>query len=123
MEENSEGSSGEEVDVGPVVEDSIIPLKEEADHQSNEDVGKATGTSDTAQEPLTNRIQELIESSTPERLEAEVKLYKGLLDSLRVPLAANEAGAQDIHYYLQQVDALRKEQVDSPTIIGVVGNT
>jgi hypothetical protein len=87
------------------------------------DVEPAVGSSDVALEPRTNRLQKLIETSSPERLEAEVKVYKDFLDSIREPLFANSFQGKDAQYFLQQIDALRNQQVDSPTIIGVVGNT
>jgi predicted GTPase len=66
----------------------------------------------------------MIETGTPEQLEAEVKSVKKFLASLKAPLseAGNEA-QKDSQYFVQQIELLESQSVDTPTIIGVVGNT
>lgn len=55
--------------------------------------------------------------------EAEVKKYKDFLDALKAPLLEKGAGDQDATYFLRNLDLLREQNTDAPTIIGVVGNT
>ncbi|TGO22096.1 hypothetical protein BPAE_0182g00030 [Botrytis paeoniae] len=70
------------------------------------------------------RLQKLMDDSSPEALEEEVKKTNDFLNGLKKHLQVPEAqGNQDTSHWLQQVEALQAQVVDTPTIIGVVGNT
>jgi ribosome biogenesis GTPase A len=70
---------------------------------------------------LNQRRQTLIESGSPEILEAEVKRCQLFLKNMQKLLEAHEH--KDAKHWLTQVESLQQQQVDTPTIIGVVGNT
>ncbi|EMR86879.1 hypothetical protein ACHAPC_002340 [Botrytis cinerea] len=70
------------------------------------------------------RLQKLMDDSSPEVLEEEVKKTNNFLNGLKKHLQVPEAqGNQDISHWLQQIETLQAQVVDTPTIIGVVGNT
>ncbi|KAG4443740.1 hypothetical protein IFR05_000829 [Cadophora sp. M221] len=69
------------------------------------------------------RFQKLISEGTPEELEAEVKSCQAFLGELRKPLDAFVAQNKDAHHWVARIEQLQKQNVDTPTIIGVVGNT
>ena len=68
-------------------------------------------------------LQKLIETASPEELEAELKRSKIFLKALRAPLADKPQAQQDADHWLKQIEQLQQRQVDTPTVIGVVGNT
>jgi hypothetical protein len=68
------------------------------------------------------RLQKLIEQATPDVLEAEVRTLKTFLETLRTPLEGKIAH-QDVTHWVKQIANLENRKVDTPTIIGVVGNT
>ncbi|KAH6709607.1 Dynamin family-domain-containing protein [Leptodontidium sp. MPI-SDFR-AT-0119] len=77
-----------------------------------------------AKQPSMNeRFQKLISEGTPEELEAEVKSCQAFLRELRKPLEGFVAQNKDAHHWVAQIEQLQKQNVDTPTIIGVVGNT
>jgi len=55
--------------------------------------------------------------------EAEVKKYKNFLDVLKATLLEKGTNNQDAIYFLRNLELLRGQKTDTPTIIGVVGNT
>lgn len=86
------------------------------------------------------RHQKLMDDSSPEVLEEEVKKTNDFLNGLKKHLQVPEAqGNQDTSHWLQQIgkwyqniafsilimfaETLQAQVVDTPTIIGVVGNT
>lgn len=69
------------------------------------------------------RLQKLMEDGTPEQLEEEVRDMHILLESMKKPLAAMQSEHQDAKHWVRQIDNLLKHNVDTPTVIGVVGNT
>ncbi|TGO46555.1 hypothetical protein BCON_0318g00050 [Botryotinia convoluta] len=70
------------------------------------------------------RLQKLMDDSSPEVLEEEVKKTNDFLNGLKKHLQVPEAqGNQDTSHWLQQIETLQAQVVDTPTIIGVVGNT
>lgn len=71
----------------------------------------------------TDRIQKVIANGSANTLEVEVRSHKKFLEHLKQPLVHMAAQSKDAQHWLQQIEALQKQQVDTPTIIGVVGNT
>ncbi|KAF7946085.1 uncharacterized protein EAE97_005123 [Botrytis byssoidea] len=70
------------------------------------------------------RFQKLMDDSSPEVLEEEVKKTNDFLNGLKKYLQVPEAqGNHDTSHWLQQIETLQAQVVDTPTIIGVVGNT
>ncbi|QSZ34344.1 hypothetical protein DSL72_005935 [Monilinia vaccinii-corymbosi] len=70
------------------------------------------------------RLQKIIEDSSPEVLEAEVKKKNDFLTLLKARFNVPEAQShQETKHWLQQIETLQSQGVDTPTIIGVVGNT
>ncbi|KAL2065059.1 hypothetical protein VTL71DRAFT_4199 [Oculimacula yallundae] len=93
---------------------------------------KDTTMDDVAASPLTpqakpldmnERVQKLIAEGSPEELEAEVKISKAFLARLRKPLEGFVAETKDAEHWVTQIEQLQKQNVHTPTIIGVVGNT
>lgn len=58
----------------------------------------------------------------PDVLEAEVRASKAFLETLRTPLE-EKISHQDVTHWVKQISNLENRKVDTPTIIGVVGNT
>ncbi|RDW67742.1 hypothetical protein BP6252_09138 [Coleophoma cylindrospora] len=74
--------------------------------------------------PQNTRIQKLLEDATPEILEEEVKSSDNFLEELKGYLTTEgNSTSQDAKHWLQQISTLQSQNVGSPTIIGVVGNT
>jgi ABC-type multidrug transport system fused ATPase/permease subunit len=69
------------------------------------------------------RLQTLIENGSPEALEAEIKISQAFLASLKAPLSETVGEHKASQYFTQQIETLQNQNVDTPTIIGVVGNT
>ncbi|KAM3081672.1 hypothetical protein ACMFMG_005123 [Clarireedia jacksonii] len=70
------------------------------------------------------RLQKVIEESSPEQLEKEVRKTNAFLDVLKDHFKVPEAAQhQDAQHWLKQIETLQAQSVDTPTIIGVVGNT
>lgn len=68
-------------------------------------------------------MQRLIETATPEVLEAKVADSKHLLSSLIDSFKGCGVNSQDNTHWMTQPSNLQKTKVDTPTVIGVVGNT
>lgn len=90
------------------------------------------------QTPKNERLLKIISDGTPEMLEAEVRSSRKFLEDLKAPMASFVDQHRDAKHWVQQIgmlcvcniqtwltwiDALLKQEVDTPTIIGVVGNT
>ncbi len=73
--------------------------------------------------PVHSRLQKLMEEGSPETLEAEVRSTQKFLESLKKPMVDNAAQHRDAKHWVRQIETLQKHKVDTPTIIGVVGNT
>lgn len=70
------------------------------------------------------RLQHIMEDGSPEILEQEVKKTNDFLDALKNHFKVPEAESHpDTSHWLQQIDTLQAQVVNTPTIIGVVGNT
>lgn len=69
-----------------------------------------------------SRLQNLLNTATPEMLESEVQKGMELLAKLAKPLSAQQV-SPDAQQWLSQVTNLQKQKINSPTIIGVVGET
>ncbi|CAG8951269.1 hypothetical protein HYFRA_00008018 [Hymenoscyphus fraxineus] len=72
---------------------------------------------------IANRLHELIETATPDALEAEVRNNKAFIESLLKPFEASGVASQDSKHWVTQLNTLKNHNVNTPTIIGVVGNT
>jgi ribosome biogenesis GTPase A len=68
-------------------------------------------------------MQKLIETATPEALEAKVADYKHLLGLLMDTFKSCPVNSQDNKHWLEQLSNLQNITVNTPTVIGVVGNT
>lgn len=71
----------------------------------------------------TGRVQNIISSGSADILELEVQSHKGFLENLKQPLVQMATQSKDAQHWLRQIETLQEQQVDTPTIIGVVGNT
>ncbi len=69
------------------------------------------------------RLAKILSEASPEILEAEVQNSIVLLDQLEVHLSGLPTPSAEAQQWLQQIENLRKQNVNEPTIIGVVGNT
>ena len=86
------------------------------------------------------RVQKILEKGTPEDLEAEVRSSRRFLMDLNTIFTGMVSVNRDAHHWVQQIgqivlgfpgkkdanfqiDGLLSQKVDTPTIIGVVGNT
>lgn len=72
---------------------------------------------------IANRLHEIIETATPDALEAEVRNSKKLVDDLLRPFEESGVASQDSKRWVTQLTTLKNHNVNTPTIIGVVGNT
>lgn len=92
------------------------------DDRSMSEARPATSAPIAKQPSLNERLQKIIETGSPVILEAEVKRCQLFLENLKKPLMdAHEH--KDAKHWLTQIESLQQIQVDTPTIIGVVGNT
>jgi hypothetical protein len=69
------------------------------------------------------RLAKILAEASPEVLEAEVQSNVALLDQLKVHLSHLPLQSAEAQQWLQQIETLRKQNINEPTIIGVVGNT
>ncbi|KAF7869938.1 hypothetical protein EAF04_004722 [Stromatinia cepivora] len=70
------------------------------------------------------RLQHIMEGGSPEVLEEEVKKTNDFLHVLKNHFKVPEAESHpDTSHWLQQIETLQAQVVNTPTIIGVVGNT
>ncbi|KAG9237561.1 hypothetical protein BJ875DRAFT_481201 [Amylocarpus encephaloides] len=69
-----------------------------------------------------NRLQKVIQAPV-EVLEAEVKNSRSLLNTLMKHFKETSVESKDTKHWINAISALQKQNVDPPTIIGVVGNT
>lgn len=72
---------------------------------------------------IANRLHEIIETATPDALEAEVRSSKKLVVDLLRPFEESGVTSQDSKHWVTQLITLKNHNVNTPTIIGVVGNT
>ncbi|KAF7903268.1 uncharacterized protein EAF01_006317 [Botrytis porri] len=107
----------------PMVEDETIMEPVDDDLATKNENGSPKPEPQTV-ELAKLRLQKLMDDSSPEVLEEEVKKTNDFLNGLKKHLQVPEAqGNQDISHWLQQIETLQAQVVDTPTIIGVVGNT
>ncbi|CZR50756.1 uncharacterized protein PAC_00630 [Phialocephala subalpina] len=86
----------------------------------------ATEASSSAAPPQPTKnelVQKLSHEGSPEELEAEVRRSQVFLEELKKPMVDNVSQHKDAEHWVKQIENLQKHQVDTPTIIGVVGNT
>jgi hypothetical protein len=69
------------------------------------------------------RLAKILAEAAPEILEAEVQTSVKVLDQIKLHLSNLPMQSQEAQQWLQQIENLRKQNVNEPTIIGVVGNT
>ncbi|KAF8866379.1 hypothetical protein BDZ45DRAFT_639507 [Acephala macrosclerotiorum] len=103
---------------------SNTPVKSENAVQEST-VNEASSSAVPPQKQLTQneRVQKLIHEGSPEALEAEVRRSQLFLEELKKPMMDNVSQHKDAQHWVKQIENLQKHQVDTPTIIGVVGNT
>ena len=108
-EENNDGPAEEpEQEYQPRAQDNLFAASQD-DHEL-----------DSAERGLP--LAQLASEETPERLEAGVQVGLKVLSELEVPL--KELGAnEDAQSFLSHIDRVRKEAVQTRTVVGVVGNT
>ncbi|USW48465.1 Putative P-loop containing nucleoside triphosphate hydrolase, dynamin [Septoria linicola] len=68
-------------------------------------------------------LAQLSTEETPERLEAGVQAGLKVLSELEVPLGEPGTDNEDAQTWLQHTERVRKEAVQTRTVVGVVGNT
>jgi predicted GTPase len=68
-------------------------------------------------------MQRFIETATPEVLEAKVADSKHLLSSILNSFKDCGVDSQDNRHWVSQLTNLQNTKVNTPTVIGVVGNT
>ncbi|CZT47980.1 uncharacterized protein RSE6_08614 [Rhynchosporium secalis] len=88
-----------------------------------DDVADAPAIPDANQPSMNERVQKIITGGSPEELEAEVKVWQEFLARLRKPLDGFVSQTKYAQHWVTQIVQLQKQNVDTPTIIGVVGNT
>lgn len=69
------------------------------------------------------RLQKLLAEGNPDILEAEVRNNIVLLDQLQTHIIGPAAQSAEAQQWLQQIESLKQQNVNEPTVIGVVGNT
>jgi hypothetical protein len=69
------------------------------------------------------RLQKLLAEGNPDILEAEVRNNIVLLDQLQTHIIGPAAQSTEAQQWLQQIESLKQQNVNEPTVIGVVGNT
>ena len=69
------------------------------------------------------RLRKLIEEAHPDELEKVVKSSQAFVEALKKPLEAHLGQLEDVKHWVAQISNLQEHKVDTPTIIGVVGNT
>ncbi|PBP27375.1 hypothetical protein BUE80_DR001561 [Diplocarpon rosae] len=102
-----------------------LSIKREAVAE-NHSMGEADPLPDfpAPKQPTQNeRTQRIISEGTPEELEAEVASCQSFLQNLKKPMEEFVGQNKDAQHWVSQIDSLIKQNVDTPTIIGVVGNT
>jgi hypothetical protein len=62
-----------------------------------------------------NRLQKLMQEGSPETLEDEVKSTQKFLESLKKSMVDNAAQHRYAQHWVQQIEALQKHKVDTPT--------
>lgn len=68
-------------------------------------------------------LQQLILHGSVHDLENEVKQSRTFLASLELPFQEHKTTNADTTQYLTNIQDLQKQVVDTPIIIGIVGNT
>ena len=76
-----------------------------------------------SQEEKSARLQKIITEGSPEILASEVKISLAALEAMKDPLDAIAGEIEGAKHWVAQIDTLLSQKVDTPTIIGVVGNT
>jgi hypothetical protein len=69
------------------------------------------------------RVQKLLAEGSPEDLEAEVRRSLSLLEQLKISVSSHTETGPETQQWSQQIETLKLQNVNEPTIIGVVGNT
>jgi hypothetical protein len=97
-------------------------------HQEQLGFSPAPDVAPPAAVPIPNasqnkRLAKILAEAAPEILEAEVQTSITVLDQLKVYLSGLPAESPEAQQWLQQIENLRKQSLNEPTIIGVVGNT
>jgi predicted GTPase len=64
-----------------------------------------------------------MQEGSTETLKDEVRSTQKFLESLKKSMVDNTVQHRYAQHWVQQIEALQKHKVDTPTIIGVVGNT
>ncbi|KAH7364551.1 putative GTPase SLIP-GC [Rhexocercosporidium sp. MPI-PUGE-AT-0058] len=103
--------------------DSSIKLEAAARDSPVDAAAPSPAIPEAKQPSMNERFQKLISEGTPDELEAEVRSCQAFLGELRKPLDEFLAHSKDAHHWVAQIEQLQKQNVDTPTIIGVVGNT
>ncbi|TAQ85772.1 hypothetical protein B7494_g5916 [Chlorociboria aeruginascens] len=94
--------------------------KSEADEAP---ITSSSGSSSSAQAKQSGRLQKVITEGSPEVLEAEVKRSVRFLNELKPLFEGSAAENEHTQHWLTQIGTMADQTVESPTIIGVVGNT
>ena len=92
-------------------------------YRPQEDTALFTDSVDSQEAPTRGApLQSLAQDELPERLEAVVKAGIDVLDKLSEHLE-QISHLPDAQNWLDQIDSVRSEAVESRTVVGVVGNT
>jgi hypothetical protein len=97
-------------------------------YQDSSEFSPAPDTLKSEAAPIPNaaqnkRLAKILAEASPEILEAEVQSNITVLDQLKLHLSDLPAQSPEAQQWLQQIETLRKQNINEPTIIGVVGNT
>jgi ribosome biogenesis GTPase A len=68
-------------------------------------------------------LQKLIKDASLSVLETEARNAQAILAALCQTLVTKAQNLEDAQHWIQRISNLKQYQVDTPTIIGVVGNT
>lgn len=98
-------------------------VKNEPDDEEMPILDEPSEPSSTSPDQENTCLRKLLEKGNPEQLEAEVEKSLEFLEILKAPLAGMVDHHKDAQYFTQQIQLLKSQQVETPTIIGVVGNT
>ncbi|KAG4025453.1 hypothetical protein MFRU_058g00360 [Monilinia fructicola] len=105
-------------------EDNIIMEREDHSSPIATDEDEIAEADLSIAELTKTRIQKIIDDSSPEVLEEEAKKTYDFLAVLKARLNVPEAQSHpDTKHWLHKIETLQAQVVDTPTIIGVVGNT
>ncbi|KAJ8060176.1 hypothetical protein OCU04_010521 [Sclerotinia nivalis] len=106
-----------------VTQDDIVMKPDDYSSPSKDEDGSPEPEPQTL-ELAKLRLQHIMEGGSPEVLEEEVKKTNDFLNALKNHFKVPEAESHpDTSHWLQQIETLQAQVVNTPTIIGVVGNT